>query len=235
MGLPADSKLTLKGLEALVDECTGILKPANERTEQQKQNLANITKVIGIPGPLLFRHMQSSTLLFRGIVQTIAGGRNPFTNVGVHYKGSSDDEALNRGVERFAADPAAYALLKADGEPNGTLPVPMVSLHSINDPQVVVESQSVYRDAVNAAGNGDRLVQAFTDEAAHTGQSAPELAAAIGALSDWIEKGQKPTPQSIADRCQQSRTAYPGPCRYHPDFVPKAFSTRFYPRETASR
>jgi hypothetical protein len=235
MGLPADSKLTLKGLETRVDECTGILKPAAERSEQQKQNLANITKVIGIPAPLLFRHMQTATLLFRNVVQTTTGGRNPFSNEGMQYKGSSDDEALNRGVERFAADPAGYALLKADGEPNGTLPLPMVSLHSINDPQVAVESQSVYRDAVTAAGNGGRLVQAYTDEPLHTGQSAAELAAAIGALTDWIAKGTKPTPQSIAARCQDASTALAGPCRYHPEFVPNAYSTRYYPRQTASR
>jgi len=26
-----------------------------------------------------------------------------------------------------------------------------------------------------------------------------------------------------------------GPCRYHPEFTPKPFSTRFYPREVAVR
>jgi hypothetical protein len=235
MGLPADSKLTLKELEARVDECTGILKPANERTAQQKQNLENITKVIGIPAPLLFRHMQSATMLFRDIVQRTTGGHNPFSNEGMQYKGSSDDAALNRGVEHFSADPAGYAMLKADGEPKGTLPVPMVSLHSINDPQVAVESQSVYRDAVNAAGNGDRLVQAYTDERAHTGQSAPELGAAIASLMEWVGKGQKPTPDAIAARCQQLSTTLKGPCRYHPEFTPKAYSTRYYPRQTAAR
>ena len=231
----ADPKLNGKELAARIDECTGILKPAAERSEQQKQNLATITKVIGIiPGELV-RHMQTATLLFRNIVQGMTGGRNPFSNEGMRYKGSSDDEALNRGVERFTADPAAYAILKADGEPNGTLPVPMVSLHSINDPRVAVESQSFYRDAVAAAGNAERLVQAYTDEPQHTGQSAPELAAAIGLLTEWVEKKQKPTPEAIAARCQQLSATLTGPCRFHPEFVPKAYSTRYYPRQTAAR
>jgi hypothetical protein len=51
------------------------------------------------------------------------------------------------------------------------LPVPVVSIHSINDPVVEVEVESAYRDLVKAAGSGERLVQAFTDEHAHVGQT----------------------------------------------------------------
>ena len=103
----------------------------------------------------------------------------------------------------------------------------MVSIHSINDPQVAVEVQSSYRDAVDAAGNRDRLVQAFTDENAHTGQSAPELAAALESVMQWVEQGIKPTPQTIAASCEQLRASLDGPCRYHPEFTPKPYSTRY--------
>src|SRR5215813_1635843 len=139
------------------------------------------------PETLLLRHMQSATFLFREIVERTTGGRNPFSNVGVIYKGSSDDAALNRDVVRITADPTAVAALKADGEPTGAIAVPVISIHSINDPQVVVEVQSAYRDAVQAAGNSERLVQAYTDERAHTAQSGPELAAGLEALMQWIE------------------------------------------------
>jgi hypothetical protein len=226
-GLPAGAKVTLKDIEALVDECTGLTQGADARSPQQKQNLANILGVMRFPEPLLLRHMQSATFLFREIVERTTGGRNAFSNVGVTYKGSSDDVALNRDVARFSADPAAVAALKADGEPSGAIAVPVISIHSINDPQVVVEVQSHYRDAVQAAGNGERLVQAFTDERAHTSQSAPELAASIDALMQWIEQGTKPSPQSIAASCQRLRVTNDGPCRYHPEFTPKAYDTRY--------
>jgi hypothetical protein len=111
--------------------------------------------------------------------------------------------------------------------------VPVVSIHSINDPQVVVEVQSAYRAAVDRAGSGDRLVQAFTDEKSHTGQSAPELAATLDALMQWIEKGAKPTPQTIAAGCERWRGTFEGPCSYHPDYSPKPYGTRFYAREAA--
>jgi hypothetical protein len=226
-GLPADAKVTLKDIGALVDECTGLTTAADARSPQQKQNLANILGVMRFPEPLLLRHMQSATFLFREIVERTTAGRNPFSNVGVTYKGSSDDAALNRNVARFTADPAAVAALKADGEPTGAIAVPVISIHSINDPQVVVEVQSHYRDAVQAAGNGERLLQAFTDERAHTGQSAPELAAGIDTLMQWIEQGTKPSPQSIAASCQRLRVTNDGPCRYHPEFTPKAYDTRY--------
>jgi len=234
-GVAPDSKMTLKDLDTVVDECTGVGHPAAARSEAQKQNLANILGVMGYPENLLVRHMQAGTLLFRDIVKNTTGGRNPFSNIGVRYKGSSDDVALNRDVVRFDADPAAAAMVKADGDPTGVLPVPVVSIHSINDPQVVVEVQSAYRDVVKAAGSGERLVQAFTDERAHTGQSPPELAASLDALMQWIEKGTKPTANSIATGCEQLRASLDGPCRYHPEYAPKPYATRYYTREVAVR
>lgn len=235
MGVAADAKMTLKDLDAVVDECTGVSKPAAARTEQQKKNLADIIGVMGYPENLLVRHMQAATLLFRDIVQRTTAGRDPFDNTGIRYHGSSNDEELNRNVARFTADPAAVAVLKADGDMTGKLPVPVVSIHSINDPQVPVEQQSAYHDTVAAAGSGDKLVQAYTDERAHTGQSAPELAAALDAVVQWVEKGTKPTAQSIAAACEQFRATFEGPCSWHPEFTPKPYGTKFYPREAAVR
>lgn len=230
-GVGTASNVTLKDLERIVDQCTGVATAPEARSETQRQNLANILGVMGFPERVLYRHMQSATLLFRNIVLETTGGGNPFSNVGIRYTGSTDDAALNRDVVRFAADPQAAAALRADGEPTGALPVPAVSIHSINDPQVVVEQESMYRDAVRAVGNGARLVQAFTDEPEHAAQSAPELAAALDAVQHWIDKGEKPTPQTIAAACERLRATYDGPCDFHPQFQPKPYATRFYPRE----
>jgi hypothetical protein len=232
-GLPAQSKMTLKDLETAVDACTGVAHGVAERSETQKQNLASILGVMRFPERMLVRHMQAATFLFREIAERVTHGASAFSNVDVRYSGSSNDAELNRSVARFAADPAAVAALKADGEPTGSLPVPVVSVHSINDPQVVVEVQSAYRAAVDRAGSGDRLVQAFTDENEHTGQSAPELAAALDALMLWIEKGVKPTPQTIAATCERRRASFDGKCSYHPEFSPKPYGTRYYSREAS--
>ena len=227
MGLPADSKMTLREIAARIDECTGVRKPAAERSEEQKKNLANIVGVMRIPESMLARHLQASTFVFRDIVQRITDGKSVFSNMNVRYRGSADDAALNAGVERFDADAGALAALNADGVATGALSVPVVSIHSLNDPQVAVEMQYEYRARVTAAGNGDRLVQAYTDERAHTGQSAPEIAASLDALIDWIEKGEKPSAQSIAAACTELQATLEGPCRWHPEYQPKPLSTRF--------
>ncbi len=234
-GLPAETKLTLKELTERVDACTGVTKPADARSETQKKNLANIVGVMRVPETMLVRHMQAGAFVFRDIGERITGGKNPFSNTNVRYWGSSDDAALNRGVVRFEADPAARNALIADGQPTGAITVPVVSIHSMNDPQAAVEAQSDYRTRVNGAGKGNLLVQAYTDERVHVGQSPPEFAASFEALMQWLEKGTKPTPRSIAAACGQLRATYDGPCRYHPDYEPKPLNTRYARSAPAAR
>lgn len=220
MGLPANSKLTLDQLTVLVDECTGVTKSAASRSEIQKRNLANILGVMGFSQNVLIRHMQYGTFNFRDIAG-VTQGHSPFSNTNAVYRGSDNDEALNKGVARFESEPEGIAALKADAEPTGVLPVPVMAIHSINDPQVTVEAESAYRDWAKAAGSADRLVQAYTDENEHTGQSAPEIAAALDGLMRWIEMGSKPTPQSVAAACLALRSKIDGLCRYRPEFESK--------------
>ena len=219
--------MTAREMTARVDACTGVTKPASARTDEQKKNLADILGVMRFPEALLVRHMQAGVFVFRDINERITQGKNPFSNANVRYWGSSDDPALNRGVTRFESDAAARAALIADGQPTGAITIPVVSIHSMNDPQAAVEAQYEYREAVTSKGKGNLLVQAYTDEGAHTAQSTPELAASLDALMQWIEKGAKPSPQSIAASCGQLRTTYDGPCRYHPDYEVKPLSTRY--------
>jgi hypothetical protein len=180
-----------------------------------------------IPEALLVRHMQAGIFVFRDIGERITQAKNPFSNANIRYWGSSDDAALNRGVTRFEADASARAALIADGQPTGAITIPVVSIHSMNDPQAAVEAQHDYREYVRAKGNGNLLVQAYTDERGHTQQSAPELAASIDALMQWIEKGTRPSPQSIATACGRLRTTHEGLCRYRPEYEPKPLSTRY--------
>jgi alpha-beta hydrolase superfamily lysophospholipase len=222
-GLPADSKMTLDELTARVDEC-GVTKPAAARTELQKKNLANILAVGGFRDIVLIRHMQYGTFNFRDIA-AITHGKSPFSNVKSVYRGSDDDAALNRGVTRFASDPAGIAALKADAEPKAALSLPVMAIHSINDPQVSVNAEAVYRDLAKATGSSGRLVQAYTDESEHTAQSAPEIAAALDSLMQWIETGTRPSPKSVAAACGNLSTSLAGPCRYHPEFEPKGYAT----------
>lgn len=223
-GLPAESGMTLDELTARIDECTGITKSATTRTELQKKNLSNILTVGGFRESVLIRNMQYGTFNFRDI-SNITHGRSPFSNVHSIYRGSDDDEALNRGVIRFEADAAGIAALRADAEPKTALAIPVMAIHSINDPQVSVNAEAFYRDLAKATGSANMLVQAYTDENEHTAQSDTEIAAALDSLMQWIVSGTHPSPQSVAAGCENLRVNLTGPCRYHPDFEPKGYTT----------
>lgn len=231
MGLPLDSPLTRAELAARVDACTGLRHPAAQRSEQQKANLATILNVVKIPERSLMGHLTWATWLFQDLTQLRLGGRNPFSNLGAVYRGSADDAALNAGVLRYAADPAAVAELARDSNPEGRVNMPVLTLHAIHDPTAFVELESAYRETLERAGTAPWLVQTFSDESEHSYLSDPEYPALLGALLDWIDKGDKPTPQQVAQRCAGLEAAYGNRCQFRPDYRSPPLDSRVAPRQ----
>jgi hypothetical protein len=229
-GLPMDAKLTRAELANRVDDCTGVRKLAAQRTEQQKANLADIVNVIRIPERSLIAHLNWATWLFRDLTQLRLGNRNPFNNANVQYKGSRDDAALNAGVLRYTADPAAVAELARDSDPQGSVNMPVLSLHAVNDPTAFVELSSTYRETLNRAGKGQLLVQTFSDESEHSYLSDPQYPALFTALLNWIDRNQKPTPQTVAALCKGYEAAYGDTCKLMPDYVSAPLASRVPPR-----
>lgn len=226
MGLPRDSRLTHAELAARIDECTGVRRPATQRTPQQQANLAAVTRVIHIPEKSLVGHMNWATWLFRDMTQLRLDNRNPFTNAGVQYRGSADDVALNAGVPRYAADSGAVEALARDSAPMGTTRLPTLTLHAIDDPTAFVELESFYRDVRRKAGTDDMLVQVFSDEAEHSYLGEPQYPALFTALLDWIDRNDKPNPQKVLDLCRSYQATYEGACRIRPGYEPQPLSAR---------
>jgi len=230
MGLPLDSKLTRAELAARVKECTGVGMPAAQRTPEQAVRLKTILSVVKIQERSLLGHLNWATWLFQDLVQKRLNGRNPFGNIGVGYSGSADDAALNAGVLRYAADPQAKGALAADSQPTGRTSLPTVGLHAIDDPTAFVELESAYRRIRDAAGTGGNLVQSFSAEREHSYLSDAEYPALFGALMDWIDKGEKPTPQSLAQRCASLAPRYDtdgkNGCHIKPEWQPPTLESR---------
>ncbi len=229
-GLAADAKLKREDLANRIDACTGVDLPAASRSPAQQRNLRNILAVIRIPERTLKSHMDWASFTFRDLVVRQLDGRNPFSNEGVVYSGSDDDAALNRGVERFAATQAGVDALAHDADLTGELRAPTLTLHAEDDPTAFVELESAYREVVERAGRGQLLVQSFTDEHEHQKEATPEYAALFRAMIAWIERGEKPTPRSLAAACEDARRTYGEACHFEPGFVPKPLATRVYPR-----
>ena len=80
------------------------------------------------------------------------------------------------------------------------------------------------------AGSTARLVQAFTDDHEHSYLSDVQYVAALQALRGWVERGDKPTPAAIAERCLKLEAEWGAACRYRPDYRPATLETRVAPR-----
>ncbi|WP_328885061.1 hypothetical protein [Streptomyces sp. NBC_00316] len=232
-GLRPSSTLTATGLRARLQECTGYASAPQERTAVQQRNLDDILAVTRIPERTLESHLRFSVFTFRDIVHNRLGDRNPFSNRDVRYVGSHDDRALNAGVERFSADPAAVRDLSYDSDLTGKVSIPVLTMHAIDDPTAFVEHEAAYRATVEGAHRDKNLVQTFTRESEHSELSNSEYANSISALDRWVRTGKRPTPRSIAASCPAFDRTYGTGCLYDADFHPSSYASRVSPRPGA--
>lgn len=210
-GLPAGASMTRAELRRRVVACTGIGLSARDRTAAQTRAKRQILAVTGLREDELIDHLNWATFTFQDLVHLRLGGRNPFDNVARVYAGSDDDAALNAGIERFAADPEAVALLAHDADLTGDLPSPTLTVHALHDPTVFHSAEAAYAETVRAAGRSDLLVQVTTDEADHSKLEDATYLTALDALEGWIETGVRPAPDGFQVRC---RALGLSPCRF---------------------
>lgn len=214
-GLPADSSLTRAELENRVNQCTGVGRPAARRSAEQQQRLATITAVTGIDEANLLRHLEWGTFHFRALVERL-GGRNPFDNSRTIYRGSADDAALNRGIERFAADPLAVSALRYDSDLTGQIAVPTIALNWRQDPVVAAAAAEAYQQQAESQGNGHLFLRLLTRDGSHARLSDAEYLATLAALLRWIDTGQRPEPTAVGAACQELARELLGRCSMTP-------------------
>ena len=100
---------------------------------------------LGDPGSIIETAL---TLLFYSIFgtndQIATVGGIPYDNRSTTYTGSTNDAALNAGVERIASDGRARAYARRFYEPKGNLHDPLVTLHNTLDPVVPFDHEVEY-------------------------------------------------------------------------------------------
>jgi len=211
-GLPRGAEMTRAELRRRVEACTGLDKGARDRTPAEARRLRNILAVTGVGEKQLVSHLAWATFLFQDLVHERLDGGNPFDNSTVVYRGSTDDEALNAGVERFTADPDAVAKLAYDADLSGLIVLPTLTLHALHDPTVSYRSEAIYEAIVRNAGRSHLLVQAATDEDQHSKLADGGYLTALAALEQWIGDGRRPDPAGFQAACQ--RLAAQAGCRF---------------------
>jgi dienelactone hydrolase len=231
MGLPADSKMNQAELATRTRECLGLGLPAAQRTPEQARKLKTLVDVIRIPESSVQGHLNWATFHFRDVAQHRTGGGNVFGNIGVRYSGSPDDATLNAAVARYAADAKAVKTFGDDTDPTGRIPVPVLTVHALNDPVAFVELEHQFRETMKAAGSGDRLVQVFTEHAEHSYLADAVYPAALQQLLAWGAGAAKPTQASVAEACKAQEATYGAGCRMVVGFEPLPLDRRVAPRQ----
>lgn len=108
------------------------------------------------------------------------------------YSGSSNDGALNAGIDRFTADPNAAAYLAAT-DPDGRLIRPILEIHNRVDPIVPLDlHREAYLDILAQTGNTDLVGFREVDRYGHCELTPEELFQAFGDLVLWSKTGVRP-------------------------------------------
>ncbi len=112
-------------------------------------------------------------------------GGQPFDNSTRVYAGSSNDAALNAGVQRYTADPAALAAL-ARFQTAGNPQVPLTTLHTTGDEIVPFNQSQLYGEKVSRAGTPALLTHNTIDRHGHCAFQGLEVLSAFTTLMEKV-------------------------------------------------
>jgi pimeloyl-ACP methyl ester carboxylesterase len=231
LGLPAGTtRLSNADIAERANDCLGVGKSAALRSAEQAQRLKSIATILKVPESSVLSHINWGTSTLADIVHKRTGGLSPFGNIGVRYVGSADDVTLNEKVLRYAADPKAREQFAVDADHSGRFKVPVLTAHGIGDATVFVEGSDALRERMLKAGTVANLAQTFVQSSEHSYWGDAHYPPLFEALIQWIDKGDKPTPLTIANRCKVLQESSPNQCKFDAAYEVKPLSSRIYPR-----
>lgn len=117
---------------------------------------------------------------------------NPVGNENLIYVGTGDDDALNDGVRRYHADPAAAAYLARWYTPSGKLLRPMLALHDVGDPLVPAYVPFHYALAAGRMDHGANFVQQYVHHEGHCVFTPAQIGTAFNELTGWVDAHARP-------------------------------------------
>ena len=94
----------------------------------------------------------------------------------------------------------------------GKIKHPVLTMHTIIDPLVVVANESAYAETIAAAGRSELLFQTYTTGVGHCSLTGPQVLTGIGAIDSWVRTGVRPT-----------NASFPGALGFSQAFVPPPF------------
>jgi pimeloyl-ACP methyl ester carboxylesterase len=119
-------------------------------------------------------------------------GHNFYDNTHTVYSGSANDDLLNARVQRFQATQDAVDYVAKYYTPAGKLTMPVLTLHTTEDPTVPFSQEAAYAAVVAKAGASNLLVQQSADRYGHCNLKPAEIMNSFQALLGWVNYGLKP-------------------------------------------
>lgn len=121
-------------------------------------------------------------------------GKLPYFNRDTRYQAVTSDlaTALNLGIARYDADRAALNYYERNYQPDGSIGIPVVTLHTTRDWAISVDHETAYAALVAAAGNSHWLVQRTVNKWGHCTMNTTEVLDAFTTLETWVRTGVHP-------------------------------------------
>ena len=110
------------------------------------------------------------------------------------------------------AKQSARNYVRNNTEFNGKIRNPILTVHTIIDPLLVVANDSAYAELIASQGKDDLLFQTYTTGVGHCNLTGPQILTAIGAIDLWVRTGVRPTP-----------AMFPAALGFNQAFVPPPF------------
>ncbi|MET0284541.1 MAG: alpha/beta hydrolase [Polyangiales bacterium] len=121
-------------------------------------------------------------------------GANAFDNRDTVYTGLHLDPAVNDRVRRYEAAPHALRELSKAYTPTARLERPLLALRTVYDPLISAFDAERYTQLAQRAGTTHLFAQKYVLGEGHCAIRGPELLSALRELTQWRERGARPTP-----------------------------------------
>lgn len=95
---------------------------------------------------------------------------------------------------------------------NGKIKHPVLTVHTVIDPLLVVANESAYAELIASEGREELLFQTYTSGVGHCAFTGPQFLTAVAAIDSWVQTGIRP-----------SAATFPAALGFVPGFVPPPF------------
>ena len=120
--------------------------------------------------------------------------------------------AQMNSATNIAAPPAPRNYVRHNADFSGKIKNPVLTIHTVVDPLVVVANESAYAETIRSAGRNGLLFQVYTNGNGHCAFTGPQLLTAVNAIDNWVRTGVRPT-----------EGQFPAAAGFVPGFVPPPF------------